>query len=107
MSERIVVLPLSVPKRMLQPERFRSSKTRYDRMVWDGAWARVMELQADGWIVERVHVDFGRSVPLASDDARKARLRELLDVQDVDYGVSGRPRGETTVWLTRQDNPND
>jgi hypothetical protein len=52
-------------------------------------------------------VDFGRSVPLASDDARKARLRELLDVQDVDYGVSGRPRGETTVWLTRQDNPND
>jgi hypothetical protein len=101
MSERIVVLPLSVPKRMLQPERFRSSKTRYDRMVWDGAWSRVEALQSEGWRVQRVHVDFGRSVPLASDDARKARLRVLTDCQDVDYGVSGRSRGETTVWLKR------
>lgn len=100
-ERRVVEVPLSPPRRLLAPTRWRSFKTVQDHAVWEQAWSRVQALVDDGWTVERVVVDWGRRVP-GIGEQREALAARLFPGVPVAHQMSpGDLRGTTYVHLRR------
>lgn len=100
-EQTIVDLPLSPPRRLLAPTRWRSFKTIQDRAVWDAAWARVQALVDEGWQIDRVIVDWGRSVPGVGEE-RARFLARLFPGLATEERMSASRRGTTSVYLRRE-----
>ncbi|HEX2673440.1 MAG TPA: hypothetical protein VHM25_21310, partial [Polyangiaceae bacterium] len=59
-----IEIPMSPPRRLLAPGRWRSFKTNPDRQVWQDAIGRACEpWRCVGTKVVRVEIDWGKSKP--------------------------------------------
>lgn len=103
-EQRVVVLNRAPPRRLAPGARFRSLKTLADRAVWEQAMAQVTALVDDGWRLERVEVDWGKTLPLASHDALDQWIRSMTGCDTVSWTWSGVGRGEAKVYLMRARN---
>jgi hypothetical protein len=100
MDERVIVIPLSPPRRLLAPDRWRTFKTKDDRQLWTRLLEPVERLIGEGYQVTRVEVDWGSSRPHGVEtQARQLTRCEGGCTYADTYGNRG--RGTTTVHLER------
>lgn len=102
-KRQMLVLPLAPPRRLVPGAHYRSLKNQADRDVWRQAWQRVQDMEADGWRVERVEVDFGKTLPLMPSAAEEWLEAMCPGAPAVSWVWSGRGRGETRVFLVKRD----
>lgn len=103
-ERRVVVMPISPPRRLLAPLRWRSFKLGPDYQVWDQVMAPVRALLADGWRMVQVRIDWGASFPL-TPGRREQAARELTECHgacEIAMMAGSPGRGTTTVEMERE-----
>lgn len=106
-ERRTVELPLSPPLRLYRGARYRSFKTQADRDVWAQAWGRITDLQAEGWTIARVVIDWGRTVPGLREERADWAAQMCPGAARIEQISSGLPKGRTVVELYRQGGGNE
>ena len=103
MATKTVRIDRAPPRRVLAPLAYRSFKSGPDRAVWDACWDPVRRLQADGWQMVRVLVDWGSSLP-STPAGRVDLIRDVTGCYDACVVVSDssrRGRGEMVIEMVR------
>ena len=107
-EQQALKVSMAPPRRLMQPGRFRSFKTRDDHDVWDTATEAVAALLAQGWQVVEVVVDWqGREPLLPRERERQARVLTHCEPIVCRYGEvretrGGQGRGYTIFTLERE-----
>jgi hypothetical protein len=95
-----ITLELAPPRRLFDDLRYRSFKLLADRQVWARNWDRVLALEADGWQVDCVAIDWGSRIPL-TPNARTSALIDLIGDRPIACTSSGQGKGKTVITLSR------